>query len=428
MRSLKWFRLVALVLLAAVATAPAYAQGGAVATIAKGKTIKIGWAGDQSLQLIKPSTGVLNGAKIAVDQMNGAGGIQGFMLEIVALDDQCTGDQATTVAQKFASDPEVVAVVGHVCSGATIPASDVYEKARIVLVSGSATANAVTNRGLTVVNRVAFNDDNQGKADALYIFNELDAKTMAVLDDGQSYGKGLADTVNREFVALGGEVTAAESIDFNSKDFRPVLTKLLSEPPDVLYFGGYEGPAALITTQMREVGLADTLFFSDDGAFTSTYLQLSGKDAEGQYASSVATKADEESMKEFKAAFEKTFSVQYADYDPYQPHGYDASAIIITAIAKVAVLDADGNLVIDREALIKEVRSTKDFKGLTGTLTCDSKGECGAGEIGIHQVKDGAWTNVKVYSGADLSGTPEEGADATEEAPAEATMAATEAK
>jgi len=428
MRNIK-VRFVTLLILVALAIVPPNAalnaQGGATATIAKGKTIKIGWAGDQSLQLIKPSTGILNGVKIAVNQTNGTDILKGFQLEVVALDDQCTGDQATTVAQKFASDPDVVGIVGHVCSGATIPASDVYEKARIVMVSPSATANAVTNRGLTVVNLVAFNDDNQGKADALFLFNELGAKKIAVLDDGQSYGKGLADTVNREFVALGGTVTAAESVDFNSKDFRPVLTKLLSDAPDVIFFGGYEGPAALITQQMREVGLTDAIFFSDDGAFTSTYLTLAGKDAENQYASSVASQLNEEGMKAFQAEFEKTFNVQYHDYDPYQAHGYDAATIIITAIIKTMKVDADGNAVIDREALINEVRATKDFKGLTGNLTCDAKGECGAGEIGIHQVKDGKWTDVKTYGPADLGAA---GAEATEEAGMEATMAATESK
>src|SRR5690242_11013752 len=126
MRSVKWIRFAALILMVAVVTTvPARAQGGSTVTIPKGHTVKIGWAGDQSLQLIKPSTGILNGVKIAADQVNATDILKGFKLEVVALDDQCTGDQATTVAQKFASDPEVVGVVGHVCSGATIPASDV---------------------------------------------------------------------------------------------------------------------------------------------------------------------------------------------------------------------------------------------------------------------------------------------------------------
>src|SRR5438067_8509374 len=154
MRSSKHLRLVTL-LLAVALLIPAYTGSvnaqGAVATIAKGKTIKIGWAGDLTKQLVVPSKGVLFGAQVAVNAQNAKGGIKGFNVEIVQGDDQCVGEQATTVAQKFVSDPEIVGVVGHICSGATIPASDVYEKARVVMVSASATAFAVTNRGLTVV-------------------------------------------------------------------------------------------------------------------------------------------------------------------------------------------------------------------------------------------------------------------------------------
>jgi branched-chain amino acid transport system substrate-binding protein len=397
------------------------AQGPAV--FAKGKTIKLGWSGDQSLQLIKPSLGTLYGAKIAVSRKNAAGGIKGWDLEIVAADDQCTGDQAATVAQKFASDPDVVGVVGHVCSGATITASDVYEKARIVLVSPSSTAYAVTNRGLSVVNRVAFIDDNQALADALFIYNELKLTKLAILDDNQSYGKGLADALKREFTRLGGTVTLAESIDKDAKDYRPVLTKMLSDPPDVLFFGGYHGPAALLSTQMKEVGLTKTVFFSDDGTYTADYLQLAGKDAEGAYASFVSLKvADQAAMDAFKAELEKTFNVKYSDYDPYQGHGFDAANLIIDALDKVATVDSSGNLVIDREALIKAVRNTKDYKGLTGTLTCDTKGECGAGELSINIVKDGKWELVKSYTAADLAAAS---APAAQPAPTEA---ATEAK
>lgn len=410
---------VAALALSAIATSPVNAQGTGTVTFAKGKTIKIGWAGDQSLQLIKPSVGILDGVKIAISRRNAKGGIKGFNVDVVALDDQCTGDQATTVAQKLASDPEVVGVVGHVCSGATIPASDVYEKARIVMVSPSSTAFAVTNRGLTVVNRVAFIDDNQGLADALYIYNELKLKKLAVLDDNQSYGKGLADAVKREFTRMGGEVVLAESIDKDAKDYRPVLTKMLSNPPEALFFGGYHGPAALLTQQMREVGLANTVFFSDDGVYTQDYLQLAGKDAEGSYVSFVSTKGDETALKEFAAEFEKTFNVKYDDYAPYQGHGYDAANVIMDALDKVATVNANGELVIDREALIKAVRATKDFKGLTGTLTCDAKGDCGAGEIGIYKAEGGKWNPKKTYTAVDLGAAS---------APAAATAAATASK
>lgn len=401
------------------------AQSSSTVTIKKGDKITLGWAGDLSLQLIKPSEGILYGATIAVNRANKAGGIDGFQLAIEQQDDQCTGQVATTVAQKFASEPYIVAVVGHVCSGATIPASDVYEKARIPIVSASATADKVTNRGLDIVNRVAFNDNNQALGDALYITNVLKAKNIVVLDDNQSYGQGLAQALAATFKEMGGTVQDAESIDKDAKDYRPILTKFLANPPDLLFFGGYYGPGALLTQQMHELGLNKTIFFSDDGVETADYLQLAGKDAEGQYASAIGASADGASadvLSAFQAEFESTFNVKYGDYDPYQPAGFDAAQVIINAITSVAQTDSSGNLTIDREALIKAIRATKDYKGLTGVLTCNSIGECGAGTVSVYQVKNGAWATVQSYSAADLQKASAAMAPAATAAP---TMAAT---
>lgn len=457
MRRLRGLHLLALLMIAAMVAAPAYANGARTDTsaqatmaaimggtqasmgsgtgggvmIAKGKTIKLGWAGDESLQLVVPSQGILYGAKVAVNRRNAAGGIKGFKVEIADLDDQCKGDAATTVAQKFASDPEIVGIVGHVCSGATIAAADVYEKARIVMVSGSVTADALTNKGLTVFNRVVLNDGVQGVADAQFMYNELKAKKLAVLDDNQLYGQGLANTVKTNFTKLGGTVTDAESIDPAAKDYRPILTKLLADPPDVLFFGGYEGPGALLTQQMKEVGLTNTKFFSDDGVQTSTYLNLAGKDAEGAYASALASKSDDAAaLKSFSDEFAKTFNVDYAKYDPYQPNGFDAANVLMNAIEKVATVDAKGDLNIDREALIKAVRATSIFKGLTGTLTCDSTGNCGAGAATVAQAQGGKWVPLKTYTLADLGlggSAPAAGATmaATKSAGSMATMSAT---
>ncbi len=428
MRQFKGIRMFALVAMALFAVASSAgnvsAQAGGTVTVAKGKAIKIGWAGDLSKQLIKPSEGVQYGAQIAVNRINAAGGINGFQVALESQDDQCTGDIAATVAQKFASEPDIVAIVGHICSGATVPASDVYEKARIPIVSASATANKVTNRGLDIVNRVAFNDNNQALGDSAFLINVLKVKNIVVLDDNQAYGQGLAKALAADFTALGGTVLDAESIDKDAKDYSPILSKLLANPPDLIFFGGYYGPGALLTQQMHSLGMTKTIFFSDDGVKTNDYLQLAGKDAETQYASAIGSadldKATQDAVTAFQAEFEKTFSVKYGDYDPYQPAGFDAAQVILNAIKSVAKVDGD-NLTIDRESLIKAIRATKAYQGLTGTLTCDSKGECGAGVVSIFQVKGGAWVTAKTYNADDLAKL----AAAMPGAAAAATMAAT---
>jgi len=437
MRNFKNFRLLAALAAAALTAMPLYAAGAApsaqassVVTIAKGGKIHLGWAGDLSLQLIQPSEGVQYGATVAVNRINAAGGIKGFQVMLEPQDDQCTGSVATTVAQKFASEADLLGVVGHVCSGATIPASDVYEKARIVMVSASATAVKVTNRGYTTVNRVAFSDKYQAIGDALYILNTLKGKNIVVLDDSQTYGQGLAATLAADFTQLGGKVIDAESIDATAKDYTPILTKFVSTPPDVIFFGGYDGPGALLTQQMHQLGMTKTIFFSDDGVQDANYIKLAGKDAEGQYASSAgslpgATSAD--TLTAFQKEFASTFSVKYDDYAPYQTQGYDAAQMILNGISSVAQVDASGNLTVDREALIKAVRATAGYKGLSGTLSCDASGDCGTGTVTVYQIQSGKWVGVQTYSADDLFKAQASLAPAPA-ATAAATMAATASK
>jgi branched-chain amino acid transport system substrate-binding protein len=369
--------------------------------VAAGENIKLGLATDLSNIIPEPGADIRNGATIAVMQYNGEfGGIQGFQVELDVQDDRCDGADATNVANLFASDPQIVGVVGHVCSGASIPASAIYQDARIPMVSASSTAAAFTAQGFDVVNRVAFTDAAQGTVDARFIFAEsgLAATKLAIIHDNSDYGKGLSDQVKAEFELLGGTVSAFEAIDVEDQDYRPVLTVIAADAPEVIFFGGYEGQAALLISQMKEVGLEDTLFMSDDGTFTQGYIDQAGEAAEGSYASFVDSSsfADAEKNATFDEIYEEAFGVAPDDLGPFHAHAYDATMVLLNAINAVAVLDDAGNLVIDREALILAVRATKDYEGLTGTLSCDENGECGAGVIGMNVVEDGAWVAVEV--------------------------------
>jgi len=99
----------------------------------------------------------------------------------------------------------------------------------------------------------------------------------------------------------------------------------------------------------------------------------------------------------------KTFNVPYNDYGPYQTHGFDAANVIINAIANISTVDASGNLKVNREALIKAIRATSNYKGLTGIITCNSIGECGDGTINIYQITNGEWVTRQTYTGADMA-------------------------
>lgn len=363
---------------------------------AEEKIIRVGLATDLTNILPAPGLDIAQAAQLAVDQFNEEGGLLGYQVELVIEDDQCTGEGATSVANLFASDPALYAVVGHVCSGASIPASEIYEEARIPMVSPSSTAGAFTARGLDVVNRVAFNDNVQGVVAARYIYNELEARKIAVLHDNSSYGEGLATTVSETFQELGGEVVAFEVVDPEEQDYRSLLTSLIEEVPEVIYLGGYTNQAALIGEQMADVGLEDTTFFSDDGVYNQDFLDLAGEFSEGVYASFGAQVGDEALNAEFDLAYEEAFGAKPDELGPFHAQAYDATNLILQALEKVAELDENDTIVIDREALIAAVRETSEMQGVSGLISCDENGDCGTVQIEIFRAEDGQWVKIEV--------------------------------
>jgi branched-chain amino acid transport system substrate-binding protein len=392
MRHMKSVRFLLLIALMAIAIAPVHAQDEAgKVVIPPGGSIHIVVQTDLTNLIPEFGQDIFQGAQVAASFLNDAGGVKGFPVELSVEDDRCTPDDATTVANRVASDPQVVAVVGPICSGATISASVVYEDARIVMVSPSATAVEVTSRGLDVVNRVAPLDSVQGVYDANYMYKILGARKLAALHDNDTYGLGVAQAVADEFTRLGGEVVAFEGINTDDQDYRPVLTPLAALEPDVIFFGGYVQQAVLLAPQKNDVGLENTIFFGPDGIKGQDFVDGAGAAAEGVYASF----PPELQYADFDARFQEMFDL--TEYlGPYHYHAADAFGLIAAALDKVAEVDADGNLVIDREALITAVRTTKDYEGLTGVLTCADNGDCGSTVFAIYVVQDGVFVPVEV--------------------------------
>lgn len=379
------------------ATNNARYQEGDVVVIAPGETVKIGLPTDLSNIIPDFGLDIAQAAQLAVDQYNEEmGGLLGFEVELDVQDDLCTGEGGTSVANLFASDPRIVAVAGHTCTGASIPASIIYEDARIPMVSPSTTAGAFTARDLDVTNRVAFNDNIQGVVVARYMVEELGIETLAVLHDNTSYGEGLATTVSETFQELEGEVTAFEVIDPNEQDYRSVLTVFAADAPDAIYFGGYVSQGALLAEQIQEVGMEDTIFFSDDGIYGQQFIDQAGDSAEGVYASFGLQLGDEAANEAFDEAYDEAYGTTPDEQGPFHAQSYDAVSIILAALEEVAELDDDGNLLIDREALIDSVRSTEGYEGLSGTITCEENGDCGTVLIAVFVVEDGEWVEVEV--------------------------------
>jgi len=371
------------------ATCAADAYG--CAKIEAGQTVKIGMGspmtgGDSGFGIDAENSGLL----AVADACDYAG----FSFELVAEDDQGASEGGAAVANKHAADPTVVAVAGHLFSGATAAAIPIYEEAGIPMLSPSATNPDLTKSGSKVFNRVPFTDEAQSNDVADYIYNTLGIRTIAVLHDGEDYGKGLAQLLQGSFEALGGEVVVFEGITSKEADYSAILTTIAAKSPELLYFGGYTQDGAVLTNQMKTTGLEEAVFFGCDGTFGTDYLDRAGENAEGTYHTIPRSAAASEAKDHFDACYMEVYGVAAGELSPYSWNSYDATTALITKVKEVAVLGDDGTLYVPRGALVDAIRNLTDYVGIGNTITCDEIGECNALGLQIMEVVDGEFVPV----------------------------------
>ena len=357
------------------------------AKIPAGQTIKIGMGAPMTGDNAQFGVDISQGAKVAIQD---GGDIQGWKFELVAQDDGGTPEGGAAVANKLASDPTIVAIAGHIFSGATEAAIPIYEKAGIPMLSPSATNPPLTQKGSKVFNRVAFTNSAQGKFAAEYLYNKLGFKQIAVMHDGQAYGQGLAEVVANHFKELGGEVVATQAITPGETDYSAPLSAIADKKPQALYYGGYVQDAVVLVNQMGQSGLKDVVFFGCDGTFGEDFIKRTAQNGEGSYSVALIPPKSPERTK-FDNAYQQMFGAAAGSLSPYTWNAYNSAAVLIADIKKVAVKGSDGNLYIPRGALVDAVRTTKDYKGLTGTITCDAVGECNSTGPTFYVVKNGKW-------------------------------------
>jgi branched-chain amino acid transport system substrate-binding protein len=364
---------------------------------APGEPIRIGISSGLTGPIPDLGLDTANGALLAFDDLNAAGGLEGHLYESDLQDGACDGDQGTVVGNLFAADPSIVAVQGGLCTGETLGLRAVMEVARIPLVTASATGVTVTGPEWTVMNRTPLADKLQADVDADYIYNDLGVTSIALIHDSTDYGLGLAELVRGSFEALGGTVTSINGHQVGDTDFRTTLTTIGTEGAGLIFFGGYATEAGLIAAQRSDAGLTEVLFMSGDGALTQQYIDAAGAAAEGTYITTGVGDTDPDAVAEFDAKYLATFGIAVAG--PYHLNAYDAVLMIAGGIASVAQTDdaGEGYLIIEREALIAAIRATAGFPGLTGTLNCNDIGDCSAGGIQIFRVEGGAFVQVSGF-------------------------------
>ncbi len=347
---------------------------------AAGEVIKIGSVSP----LTGPQTHIgkdnENGARLAVDEINAKGlelGGKKVKLELLGEDDQAEPKTATIVAQKLV-DAGVVAVIGHLNSGTTIPASKIYHDAGIPQISPSATAVAYTAQGYKTAYRVMANDAQQGKALGQFAVNKLAAKKIAIIDDRTAYGQGLADEFEKAAKAAGGEIVAREFTNDRATDFSAILTSIKGKTPDLVFFGGMDPQGGPMAKQMKSLGLSAKLL-GGDGLQNVNFVKLAGADAEGVVASSPGLPID--SMPG-GPEFRKKFEAKYGVIQVYAPYAYDAVYALVTAMQRAGSAEP--------AKVLAELPKT-DLQGVSGPVKFDSKGDTTGGAVTLYEVKGGAW-------------------------------------
>jgi branched-chain amino acid transport system substrate-binding protein len=301
-----------------------------------------------------------NGARLAIDQLNAAGGVLGQKLELLVEDDHNEPSEAASAVSKLITRDHVVALIGENASSRTLAAAPIAQNYQVPMVSPSSTNVEVTKKG-DYIFRVCFIDPYQGKALATFARETLHAKTAALLVDAKSdYSVGLAESFRKAFTAAGGEIVQELKYSEGDSDFSAQLTVLRNSSPDALMVPGYYTDAGLIARQARSLGIQSVLLGAD-GWDSPKLAEIGGAAVEGAYFSNHYSVDDPSpAVKTFVDDYRKVYG---AAPDSIAALSYDAARLIADAMRRAG--STEGKRVRDSLA------STTDFPGVTGTITMD---------------------------------------------------------
>jgi branched-chain amino acid transport system substrate-binding protein len=357
---------------------------------AQDMVVKIGHVGPTSGGIAHLGKDNENGARMAIDELNAKGvtiGGKKVKFELLTEDDAADPKQGTAAAQKLV-DAKVNGVIGHLNSGTSIPASKIYSDAGIPQISPSATNPKFTRNGYKTAFRVVADDVHLGGTLGKYSVATLKGKSIAVIDDRTAYGQGVADEFEKGVKAAGGKIIGREFTNDKATDFTAILTSLKAKKPDVVFFGGMDAVAGPMLRQMKQLGI-DAKFVGGDGICTGELPKLAaGAMGDGQVVCAEAggvEGATKKSMDDFYAAYKKKFNI---DVQVYSPYVYDAVNVMVAAMVKAGSAEPAKYLPV--------LAKTEGYKGVTGTIAFDGKGDIKNGALTLFTYKGGKKDQIAV--------------------------------
>ena len=361
--------------------AVALAMGGSV--YAQDMVVKIGHVAPTSGGQAHLGKDNENGARMAIDELNAKGttiGGKKVKFELIAEDDGADPKQGTAAAQKLV-DSKVNGVIGHLNSGTSIPASKIYSDAGIPQISPSATNPKFTRQGYKTTFRVVADDVHLGGTLGKYAVKELKGKSIAVIDDRSAYGQGVADEFEKGVKLAGGSTVDRQFTNDKATDFTAILTAIKSKNPDVIFYGGMDSQAGPMIRQMQQLGIKAKLV-GGDGICSSELPKLAaGTLADGQVVCAEAGGVEgqaKKGMDDFYAAYKKKYNSEVQVYAPYV---YDALNVMVAAMVKAGSAEPAKYLPV--------LAKTEGYKGVTGVIGFDDKGDVKNGALTLYTYKAG---------------------------------------
>ncbi|MFO0998223.1 MAG: branched-chain amino acid ABC transporter substrate-binding protein [Alphaproteobacteria bacterium] len=316
--------------------------------------------------------------------------VAGHPVKFLVEDDLCNAEGGQTAATKLAANPNIVVVVGMDCSSATTPGAPILWKAGIPSVGATPTAPKLTasDRGPTFDGflRVVYNDLWQGAGDAKWMYEDLKCKTAATVHDGSPYAQQLVAVFKDNFEKMGGKVVATEAISPTDVDMRPMLTRIATTKPCVVYLPVFVAAGAQIARQAKEMRDLDaTQVIVGSNMLTSTFIEATGNTVSGIRLTAPDLSA--EAMGKDYPKFLKRHKEKYGEnpVQGFHMYSYDAVTLAMKAIEKVAVTDKEGNTYIGRKALRDALFATKNYDGMSGKLNCTANGDCGTFKFAVYE-------------------------------------------
>jgi branched-chain amino acid transport system substrate-binding protein len=327
------------------------------------------------------------GAEVAFKDHGGQ--ILGHPIKFNVEDDQCNAEGGQTAATKLAANPQTVIVLGPGCSSAATPGAPILWQAGITNICNACSAPALTDPGRKPAYdgfaRTIASDKDQGASDAKYIFEILKAKTIATIHDGSPYAQQLTAVTAANFKKLGGEVVAQEAIAPTDVDMHPVLSRIASAKPDVLYAPLFIAATAQVLRQSKETpGFEHTTLIGGGAAAAPDFIEAAGPSVVGFKICypDVSPEALGEGYPKLFDEYKEMFGE--APINGFHANAYDAATMAVKAIEAVGKTDKDGNLFIGKKALRDAVFASK-FDGLSGPIACDAYGQCASFKPGAFE-------------------------------------------